>query len=154
RKPVALGGIMGGQDSEVTTDTRALLLECALFQPQRVRRGSRALGLSTDASKRFERGVDPGIGAAAAARFLSLLLALCPDARRGVRRRRAARVAPRSLSLRAERCTRLVGVKFTSARCAEILESLEFGVQRGDPLIVSVPSWRRDVTLEDDLVEE
>jgi phenylalanyl-tRNA synthetase beta chain len=154
KRPVALAGIMGGQHSEVTVETRTLLLECALFHPGRVRRGSRALALSTDASKRFERGVDPGIGAAAAARFLSLLLELCPDARRGVWRRRHTSIAPRSLALRAERCTRLVGVKFTSARCAEILESLEFGVQRGDPLIVSVPTWRRDVSLEDDLVEE
>ncbi len=154
KRPVAIAGVMGGADSEVTTETRSLLLECALFQPRRVRRGARALGLSTDASKRYERGVDPGIGQAAAARFLTLLLELCPDARRGAWRRRHVTHAPRTLSLRASRCSRLVGLKITPARCADVLESLEFGVQRVEPLLVAVPSWRPDVTLEDDLVEE
>jgi phenylalanyl-tRNA synthetase beta chain len=153
-RPVGLAGIMGGADSEVTRETRTLLLECAHFSPQRVRRGSRALGLSTDASKRFERNVDPGIGAAAAARFLNLLMELCPDAKRTAWRRRQAPLAPRTLSLRATRCSRLVGLTFSSARCADLLEALEFGVQRVEPLIVTIPTWRPDVTLEDDLVEE
>jgi phenylalanyl-tRNA synthetase beta chain len=152
--PIALAGIMGGAETEVTNATRTLLLECAVFQPRRVRRGSRAMGLSTDASKRFERGVDPGIGPAAAARFLGLLMELCPDARRGAWRHRGAPTPPRTLALRASRCTRLVGLPFTPARCADLLEALEFGVQRVEPLIVTVPTWRPDCTLEDDLVEE
>lgn len=153
-KPVALAGIMGGANSEVTTATQTLLLECAGFEPQRVRRGARRLELSTEASKRFERGVDPGAAAAAASRFLVQLLELCPDARLGAWRRRGAASPPRTIALRASRCERLVGLPFTSGRCAELLEGLEFGVQRVEPLIVTVPSWRPDVTLEDDLVEE
>ena len=153
-KPVGIAGVMGGADSEVTRETRTLLLECAHFSPARVRRGSRALGLSTDASKRFERNVDPGIGTAAAARFLNLLMELCPDAKRTAWRRRQTPLAPRTLSLRAARCSRLVGLTFTSGRCADLLEALEFGVQRVEPLTVTIPTWRPDVTLEDDLVEE
>jgi phenylalanyl-tRNA synthetase beta chain len=81
QRPVALAGIMGGADSEVTEATTTILLECAVFQPQRVRRGARALELSTEASKRYERGVDFGLSMAAAARFLTLLVELCPGAK-------------------------------------------------------------------------
>ena len=151
---VALAGVMGGANSEVGEGTTRLLLECALFQPQRVRRGARALGMATEASKRYERGVDPGIGAAAAARFVALVLELCPGARAGASALHRTDAPARSLTLRPSRCSRLVGLPFTSERCAEVLESFEFGVGRGDPLTVTVPTWRLDVTLEDDLVEE
>lgn len=154
-RAVALAGIMGGADSEVSEGTKNLLLECAWFLPQRVRRGARSLGLATEASKRYERGVDPGIGSAAAARFLALLLELCPGSALGPSRRVHADPAPRALAVRPSRCSRLVGVPFDAARCRALLESLEFGVREsGDALAVTVPTWRPDVTLEDDLVEE
>jgi phenylalanyl-tRNA synthetase beta chain len=153
-KPVAIAGVMGGADSEVTDTTTTILLECAVFQPQRVRRGARSLDLTTEASKRYERGVDPGIGMAATARYLTLLLELCPGARLGNWRRKVAEPQPRSLQLRPARCERLIGLPFGAGRCADLLESLEFGVTRGDTLSVTVPSWRLDCTLEDDLVEE
>jgi phenylalanyl-tRNA synthetase beta chain len=153
-KPVALAGIMGGLESEVTDATTSILLECAVFQPQRIRRGARSLELSTEASKRYERGVDPGIGRAAAARYVTLLLELCPGARLGNWRHRHVELSPRSLQLRPARCERLIGLPFGAGRCADLLESLEFGVQRADTLTVTVPSWRPDCTLEDDLVEE
>lgn len=154
-RAVALAGVMGGADSEVTDGTTNLLLECAWFRPQRVRRGARSLGMATEASKRYERGVDPGIGSAAAARFLALVLELCPGARLGASALRHTAPATRTLTVRASRCSRLVGLPFTDARCRELLESLEFGVRDGDgALQVTVPSWRGDVSLEDDLVEE
>ena len=154
RKPVAIAGVMGGAESEVTDSTTTILLECAVFQPQRVRRGARTLELATEASRRYERGVDPGIGMAAAARFLTLLLELCPGARLGAWRRKVVTLQPRSLPLRPSRCERLVGLPFGAGRCADLLESLEFGVQRGETLTVTVPGWRPDCALEDDLVEE
>jgi phenylalanyl-tRNA synthetase beta chain len=153
-KPVALAGLMGGADSEVTEATTSILLECATFQPARVRRGARALDLATEASKRYERGVDPRIGPAAAARFLTLLLELNAGARLGPWRRRHVEPQPRLVTLRPARCERLIGLPFGAGRCADLLESLEFGVQRGDALSVTVPTWRPDCTLEDDLVEE
>ncbi len=154
KKPVAIAGVMGGADSEVTDATTTILLECAVFQQQRVRRGAKSLALSTEASKRYERGVDPGIGAAAAAYFLSHLLKLCPTAVLRNWRRRSVELQPRSLQLRPARCERLIGLPFGAGRCADLLESLEFGVQRADTLTVTVPTWRLDCTLEDDLVEE
>jgi phenylalanyl-tRNA synthetase beta chain len=154
KKPVALAGVMGGADSEVTEGTTTILLECASFLSSRVRRGAQSLALATEASKRYERGVDPGIGMPAAARFLTLLLELCPGAKLGNWRHRHVELAPRSLQLRPARCERLIGLPFGAGRCADLLESLEFGVQRADTLTVTVPTWRLDVTLEEDLVEE
>ena len=153
-RPVAIAGVMGGQDSEVTDGTTTILLECAVFLQSRVRRGARSLDLSTEASKRYERGVDPGIGAAAAAYYLGKLLEMCPSARLGTWRLKRVEPAPRSLQLRPSRCERLIGLPFGSGRCADLLEALEFKVQRADTLTVTVPTWRLDVSLEDDLVEE
>lgn len=154
-KPVGIAGVMGGANSEVSAATTSLLLECAWFDPKRVRRASRALGLSTEASKRYERGVDPAIGPVAAARFLALLLELCPGASLGASCVRHAAPPARELTLRPSRCERLIGLPFTAERCEELLRGLEFTVTRGaQALTVGVPSWRLDCTLEDDLVEE
>ena len=153
-RPVAIAGVMGGADSEVTDATTSILLECAVFRGSRVRRGAKSLDLATEASKRYERGVDPNIGAAAAAQFLALLLELCPGAKLGPMKRLRTAPPPRTLTLRPSRCERLIGLPFTADRCADLLESLEFGVQRGETLTVTVPTWRSDVSLEDDLVEE
>ena len=154
QRPVALAGVMGGADSEVTEATTTILLECAVFQPQRVRRGARSLELSTEASKRYERGVDFGLSMAAAARFLTLLVELCPGAKLTAWRRKFVEPQPRSIALRPSRCERLIGLPIGAGRCAELLESLEFGVHRADTLGVSIPTWRPDCTIEDDLVEE
>jgi len=154
QRPVALAGMMGGADSEVTDATTTILLECAVFQPQRVRRGARSLDLATEASKRYERGVDFGTSMAAAARFLTLLVELCPGAKLTAWRRKFVAPQPRSIALRPARCERLIGLPIGAGRCAELLETLEFGVHRGETLSVSIPIWRPDCTIEDDLVEE
>lgn len=155
KRPVALAGVMGGADSEVTASTTALLLECAWFDPRRVRRGARSLELSTEASKRYERGVDPDVGPAAAARFLTLLREMVPGARLGAGRdERAGGAPPRTIALRASRIARLLGAPVPVAEASGLLKALEFSVGAGEPLQVSVPTWRPDVMLEDDLVEE
>lgn len=154
-RPVGVAGVMGGENSEVSPATRDLLLECAWFTPSRVRRSARALGLSSEASKRYERGVDPGIGPAAAHRFLQLVLQLCPGAKLGAGAHVQAPTTPVALTLRPSRAERLVGVAFPAERCEALLAALDFGVSRGaDALTVQVPSWRLDCRLEDDLVEE
>jgi phenylalanyl-tRNA synthetase beta chain len=154
-RPVAIAGVMGGADSEVSADTTAILLECAWFDPRRVRRGSQRLGLSTEASKRYERGVDPEIASAAAASFVQLLREVSRGIRPG-RARERSHLAPhvRTLRLRTERIERLLGVNVTAEEAARYLIALEFGVDRGDPVTVRVPRWRPDVVLEEDLVEE
>jgi phenylalanyl-tRNA synthetase beta chain len=146
---------MGGADSEVTAATTRMLLEVAWFLPRRVRRGSRALGLSTEASKRFERGVDPAVGPIATARFLELLRDVAPGARAvSACTREAAPVERRALALRPSRCDRIIGASVPPAEQARLLGTLEFDVRPGDPHQVTVPSWRVDVEQEDDLVEE
>ena len=154
-RPVALAGVMGGSDSEVTAGTTALLLECAWFDPRRVRRGARSLELSTEASKRYERGVDPDVGPAAAARFLTLLREITPGAKLAAgREARGEGRDPRTIALRGSRVERLLGASIPPADATRWLEQLEFGVAAGEPLRVTVPSWRPDVAIEDDLVEE
>jgi phenylalanyl-tRNA synthetase beta chain len=154
-RPVAVAGVMGGRDSEVTERTTSLLLECAWFDPARVRRGARQLGLSTEASKRYERGVDPEIGSAAAARFLALLKELSPPARlTSARERDTLDGRRRTVTMRSARATRLVGLELGAAEARRQLEALEFQVESGDPLRVTVPSWRPDVRIEEDLIEE
>ncbi len=153
--PVAVAGVMGGAQSEVSEATTRILLEVAWFEPRRVRRGSRQLGLSTEASRRFERGVDPGMPSIAAARFMALLREVCPDAvPTAARERDHGSGKRRTLTLRTSRVARLTGVEIGSAEGKRLLETFEFGVEPGDPLRVTVPSWRVDVTIEDDLVEE
>jgi phenylalanyl-tRNA synthetase beta chain len=178
-RPVAIAGVMGGAESEVRDGlaeggsrnamvlgaTTRLLLECAWFQPRRIRRGARALGLSTEASKRFERGVDPRGAAAAIARFLALLAEVSPGMTLGPACERAyGPAAPAPLVLRSSRCRRILGIEVPLAEATGHLESLEFEVEPRAPdgaqapsaweLEVEVPSWRADITIEDDLIEE
>jgi len=154
-KPLGLAGIMGGADSEVTHRTTRLLLEVATFDPRRIRRGSRFLGLTTEASKRFERGVDPGAVPASADRFVDLMAEISPGLRIGPGRFAGGPPqTPRPIVLRIPRCTRLIGMPVTPAEAARRLTALEFGVRGSDPLEVTVPSHRVDVAIEDDLVEE
>jgi len=162
--PVALAGIMGGAATEVTDSTTRLLLECAWFEPRRIRRGSRALGLSTEASKRFERGVDPQGGAAATARFLGLLAEVSPGLRLGAARGLAYGPAVRPpLTLRGSRCARVLGITVPRDEAVAHLEALDFDVavplaapvpESDWAVEVAAPGWRPDVGCEDDLVEE
>ncbi len=162
--PVGLAGVMGGAATEVTDATTRLLLECAWFEPRRIRRGSRALGLSTEASKRFERGVDPLGGPAATARFLALLAEVSPGmtlaSARGLVFGPPTR--PR-LVLRGSRCARVLGIEVPREEAVRHLEAMDFDlVVPAEPAAaatewdvqVAPPSWRPDVAIEDDLVEE
>jgi phenylalanyl-tRNA synthetase beta chain len=162
-RPVAVAGVMGGASSEVSDVTTRLLLECAWFQPRRIRRGARTLGLVTEASKRFERGVDPLGGAMATARFLALLAEVSPGMSLGPAREAAVGpAAPPRLALRGSRCRRLIGVSIPVDEARRALDDMGFGVppapagpgDDGWAFEIAVPSWRPDVTLEDDLVEE
>jgi len=156
--PAAVAGVMGGIDSEVTEETTSVLLECALFEPKQVRSTRQDLGLSTDASYRFERGVDPAAMEVALARTVSLILATAG----GELEAEVLDVRPRpwpgrTVQLRPERVEAVLGVPFDPSELAELLEPLGFELEErpGEPLSVSVPGWRSyDVTREIDLVEE
>jgi len=154
---VAVAGVMGGEESEVSPETRDILLECALFDPKRVRATRRALGLSTDASYRFERGVDPDGMEAALRRAVEIIVATAGgSAEHQVADARGAALEPRRLRLRPSRATSVLGLELTPERIADLLAPLGFQpeVQEGD-VVVRVPGYRRhDVEREIDLVEE
>jgi len=155
-RPVALAGVMGGAGSEVTAGTTTVLLECACFDPVTVRRGARSLGIRTEASWRFERGVDPGGMDRVAARVSALIASLAGgQVAPGAVDAGAGLPAPAPVTLRMSSVRRVLGGGVSAADAARHLTALGFGVkQDGDELRVAVPTFRRDIELEADLVEE
>lgn len=156
-RPVAAAGIMGGQESEVSDSTHRMLLESAHFINTSVRRTRKQLGLSTEASYRFERSVDPDGVVAALNRFAGLLAQI--DSGKSVVRgvkdvfpRQPKRVV---IQLSVERAEHLLGMPVTPAEAKGYLERLGFGVSgSGEPFEVKAPSWRPDIAREEDVVEE
>ena len=161
--PVALAGIMGGDESKVAEGSDALLLEVATFQATTIRRTSSRLGLRTDSSARFEKALDPHLPLAAAGHFARLLQSIAPDARfpAKISDVGAWRDPARTLELRCERVRSALGKPLPTSQIRSILERLEFGVEAidaaaGDVLRVRVPSFRatKDITIPQDLIEE
>lgn len=124
-KPVALAGIMGGVNSEISEDTTDILIESAWFEPTGIRKTARRLALQTDSSYRFERGVDPNITRAAALRCVGLLQELCGGTIEGMEDVHPVKTYPREIALRHDRLTRILGVPLAKDRVAGILEHLE-----------------------------
>ncbi len=156
RRPVALAGIMGGAETEIGPGTRTVLLEAASFAPYSVRRTSRRIGLRTEASARFERGVDPEGVARAARRAAGLIAGLSG----GRVLRFGVDVYPAPLSrptirLRLRRLARVLGVEIPEAEVVAVLTRLGLEVrQEGDIILAVPPVGRRDLEREEDLVEE
>jgi len=156
-RAVALAGVMGGLDTEVTDKTTRVLLEAASFLPLAVRRTARRLGLHSEASHRFERGVDPEIAAMASARAARLMCMLgggrvlgdVVDAYPGAR-------APAAIAVRLPRVQMLTGVALDLPACRDALERLGFAVQvdGADRFAATPPSARADVAREVDVIEE
>jgi phenylalanyl-tRNA synthetase beta chain len=161
---VALGGIMGGLNSEITSETRRVFLECAIFDPSSIRKTARRLSLSSDASYRFERGVDQ-TGATYALEKAAAMLA---DLSGGSVRPGILRVEPRpwkapALSLRKKKAEDLLGISLDEGFCLDALSALgctaslapeQSGAQPGPLWRVSPPGYRPDLTREADLIEE
>jgi phenylalanyl-tRNA synthetase beta chain len=156
RIPIAIGGVMGGADSEVTSSSTAIVLEAAYFNPQSVRRTSKKLGLKTEASTRFERGADPELPLIAAARACALLEQIGAGQSRGTAiDRYPARVHARTVRLRRHKIEGLLGAPVPDPDVKRILESLGFGVRDApDGWDVTVPTRRVDAQREVDLIEE
>ena len=156
-KPIAVAGVIGGADSEVTDKTTEILLECALFKPASIRSTRQALGLSTEASYRFERGVDPEGMRRAIGRAAELILATAGGSVSGP----LLDVCPRPfsrerVSLRLERVEKVLGVPFEAEAVRALLEPLGLLVEdEGTGLSAEVPGFRSyDVIREVDLIEE
>ncbi len=159
-KAVAIAGVMGGMNSEVSDTTTDVLLESAHFHPLAVRRTARLLGLRTEASYRFERVVDPDGVRRAADRACELLQQMGqPAPVEGIIDAYPTTISPREVALRVTRAVELLGMDLTSHICADCLRSLCFEVRTEshdatDVLRVQVPTFRPDITLEEDLIEE
>ncbi len=154
---IAVAGVMGGRASEVTDATTDVLLEVAYFDPQRTRRTRRALGLSTDASYRFERGIDPAIGQTALQVAVSLLVAVAGGRLDGamIAVGTAPTVRP-IVWLRSARVAAVLGAAVDDADIERYLEHVGFVLEgKGEGVwTVESPSWRYDVSHEVDLIEE
>ncbi|MFH1596335.1 MAG: phenylalanine--tRNA ligase subunit beta [Pseudomonadota bacterium] len=156
-RPVALAGIMGGLDSEVTAATSQVLIESAYFNPRTIRRTAKRLGLSTEASYRFERGVDPDAVTHALERATQLMLAVGGGEACGARLDAyPAPIYHPRLSLRVSRANQVLGTDFSQEKMVELLRRLHLPVVSVGPesLVVQVPSFRGDLEREVDLIEE
>ena len=156
-KPVAIGGVMGGLFSEVNEDTRDILLESAYFTPQTIRRTRRRLGMSTEASYRFERGVDPSGTVRAADLAAEFIRQTAGGAvARGAVDAHPAPIAPKQVPIRVARASSLLGVSLDAPRVRESLESLGLLVSDEEDGVfsVEVPTFRPDIEREIDLIEE
>jgi phenylalanyl-tRNA synthetase beta chain len=156
-RATAVAGVIGGRDSEVTAATTDVLLEVAYFTPSNVRVTRRALGLSTDASYRFERGIDPEIAPHALA-IAALLIASLGGGRIEGQPIDVGSAPPRpaAIALRPSRISLLLGDEVSASDSARLLRSVRFSVEATEEgrLLVAPPSWRNDVSRECDLAEE
>jgi phenylalanyl-tRNA synthetase beta chain len=160
-RPVALAGIMGGENSEITENTTNVLIESAWFNPISIRKTAKLLGISTDASHRFERGTDPEGTVNAMKRSVSMIASLCdaeicPKLCSDFIDEYPAKYEPVEINLDVRALNVRLGTNFDTDAVKTILESVEFKVEKTeeDTLVVGVPSFRVDVTRPEDLSEE
>lgn len=154
-RPVALAGIMGGQATEVTAATTDLLVEVARFDPRFVRRVRRAVGLSTDASYRFERGIDGGALGEMARLVGELIVQVAGGELTEVLEVGAPPPPPAPVRLRPARLARVLGMAVPEGTIRRHLEALGCTLAAdGEALLVHPPGWRLDLRLEVDLIEE
>ncbi len=156
-KPVAVAGVMGGLHSEIGELTGTVLLESASFNPVSIRRTGRALGMSSEASRRFERGTDPTLPPVALDRTAALIVRLAGGrVAEGLIDRKKADFSPRTVIIRPERAGRLLGYPVPPDLAAGTLGRLGLDLikEEKESLEFSVPPWRPDLTREVDLVEE
>jgi len=156
KRPIALAGVMGGADSEIGDDSDSVLLEVAYFAPRGIRRAARRHGLHSEASHRFERGVDPEQVAHVMAHGVSLLTDICGGAAvPGAIVAGPGAPAHAKVELRKQKMDAVLGMSIPLDRAQAILERLGFACERDDDrLTVDVPSHRPDCRREEDLIEE
>ncbi len=157
QREVAIAGVMGGENSEITQSTKNILIESAYFNSTSVRKTSKTLGLSTDASYRFERGTDPSITKYAAQRCAQLVSELA-DGKivKGILDVYPNVILPKEIELRFSRTTKILGYHIPSEKIKNILSRLGLALKVLDDnrLLVSVPTFRPDLEREIDLIEE
>jgi len=157
-RAVAVAGVMGGADTEINDQTSAVLIESAYFNPASIRHTARALGMDTEASYRFARGVDFNAQVRAADRVAEMISEICGgEVLRTAIDVYPVRITRDSVLLRESRVERLTGLKVSIEKSEEILRGLAFDVEHaaGEKVLrATSPSFRIDITREEDLVEE
>ncbi|MBE0664364.1 MAG: phenylalanine--tRNA ligase subunit beta, partial [Candidatus Aminicenantes bacterium] len=156
-KPVAIAGVMGGLNSEIEDTTRRVLIESAYFSPISIRKTSKKLGLNTDASHRFERGVDPAGTVTALKRAAQLMVEIGGGTLvGGILDEYPVPASPKSIQIKIKDANRLLGTHLTQKKMAALLESIEFKVekQKSTAMRVVPPSFRVDIERPEDLMEE
>ncbi|WP_314548222.1 phenylalanine--tRNA ligase subunit beta [uncultured Gemella sp.] len=154
-RAIALGGVMGGKNTEVSEETKNIILESAYFNPTSVRRTSAAHGLRSDSSARFEKGIDTNMQKAALARAVELILELCPNAvvesSVGIVNKEEEKI----VEITTTYINNYLGITLSTEEIVAILEGLSFTVEvTGENLVVKVPTRRPDISIKQDLVEE
>lgn len=154
-KPLAMAGIMGGEESGITLETSELFLESAFFAPEAIAGRARRYGFASDASHRFERGVDFGGTRRAIERATQLILEICGGRAGPVVEALAELPARQPVRLRTARAEKVLGLPLGAERIAGLFKGLALDfVQQGDDFLVTPPSWRFDMEIEEDLIEE
>ncbi|RKD27292.1 phenylalanyl-tRNA synthetase beta subunit [Caminicella sporogenes DSM 14501] len=155
-RPVAIAGVMGGEDTEVTESTKTILLECANFNKTSIRNTSRGIGLRTEASSRFEKGIDPNIIQTALNRVCQLIQELnAGKVIKGVIDIYENKLEKKCIKVRPERVNNLIGIKLSTDEMIDILSRLELEVKEKENVLeVVVPTFRQDLQQEIDFVEE
>lgn len=153
---IGLAGIMGGASTEISADTRTVLLEAAWWDPMTIARTARRLGLRSEASARFERGADPDIIPMALDRFAELAATLGAATNPGMIDAIGNRPEPITVRVRSPRVNSILGTDLGTDEMTELLEPIGFACEAGDDqgFEVSIPSWRLDSATEIDVIEE
>ncbi|WP_342221989.1 phenylalanine--tRNA ligase subunit beta [Candidatus Fukatsuia endosymbiont of Tuberolachnus salignus] len=157
QKVLAMAGVLGGEHSGINKQTRNLLLECAFFNPLAIAGRARRYGLHTDASHRYERGVDPALQYKAMERATRLLIDICGGEASSIIDVTTEKALPKvaTINLRYEKLCRLLGHSIPEQQVSDILRRLGCQVtEKGNSWQIVAPSWRFDMQIEEDLIEE
>lgn len=155
REVESLAGIMGGDSTAVSDDTRNVYVEAAFWWPEAVAGRSRRYNFSTDAGHRFERGVDPAHTVEHIERITQLILDICGGEPAAMDDQIVNIPVKQPVVLRVDRAAKVIGMPVTQAQCAAVFKRLGLPTQEGNnTLIVMPPSWRFDLQIEEDLIEE
>ena len=159
-RAICIAGVMGGMDTEVTEQTTDILIESACFNPVSIRKTARKLGIPSEASMRFEKGVDVANCDTAARRAAQLLVKYCGGiADQGavdvIALKYADGFIEKTIALRPSRVNQILGTDFSAEEILEVMQRLGFAVEAlPESMLVRIPSYRQDISLEIDLIEE
>ncbi|QWD40046.1 phenylalanine--tRNA ligase subunit beta [Polynucleobacter paneuropaeus] len=153
--PLALAGIMGGNHCAVSDDTRNIFVEAAYWQPNAIQGRARRFNFSTDAAHRFERGVDPQATVDCLEYLSALIIQVCGGQAGPINDQVLAMPERKSVKMRLDRASKVIGIPLTTQIVSGVFQGLNFDFKlESDTFIVTPPSYRFDIEIEEDLIEE